>query len=429
MIHHDIQPVFPLTKETNVIHQNIERLPKIHRFLSSKSRGTIHGNTCYKTSLVYLHQFLMIRYSDLTLETIIDSFNSKSIDIYQFLDEFVAFLQTKKLSQSSINQYLTQVKSYLQYYDIDIVPYKFKKRVILPKIPKEDAQAIDQNDIRTILLQCHNRRLKTYLLVLASSGVRAIEACAIRVCDIDFSKYPTKLHIRAEYTKTKRSRDIYISKEATQYLKEWIEYRYGIILDETKSINKRIAECLVFQVHKVGTRKVTPRCIYQKLLQHFHDVLYEVGLDHRKDGMHRRRMISLHSFRRFVKTTISDSFGAGSDYSEWFLGHNKSSYYVSKPEVRAEIYSSKCDKYLTFLDYSTLQADGKTIEAKVNEIKKEKEIMSQKHEQEMEVMQEQITAMGSQLQLVISTITKSDPAVRNNLAKQLVKNGIFKPDP
>jgi integrase len=199
----------------------------------------------------------MIRHSNLTLETVIDSINSKSIDVYQFLDEFVAYLQTKKLSQSSISQYLTEVKSYLQYYDVDIVPHKFKKRVILPKIPKEDAQAIDQNDIRTILLQCHNRRLKTYLLVLASSGVRAIEACAIRVCDIDSSKYPTKIHIRAEYTKTKRSRDIYISKEATQYLKEWIEYRYGINIDETKNINNQIAQCLVFQVHKIGTRKVT----------------------------------------------------------------------------------------------------------------------------------------------------------------------------
>lgn len=371
----------------------------------------------------------MIRHSNLTLETVIDSINSKSIDVYQFLDEFIAYLQTKKLSQSSISQYLTEAKSYLQYHDVDIVPYKFKKRVILPKIPKEDAQAIDQNDIRTILLQCHNRRLKTYLLVLASSGVRAIEACAIRVCDIDFSKYPTKLHIRAEYTKTKRSRNIYISKEATQYLKEWIEYRYGINIDETKSINNQIAQCLVFQVHKIGTRKVTPRAIYQKLLQQFHDVLNEVGFDHRKDGMYGRRQITPHSFRRFAKTTISDSFGAGSDYSEWFLGHNKSTYYVSKPEVRAEIYASKCDKYFTFLDYSTLQADGKTMEAKINEIKKEKEIMSQKHEQEMKEMREQVRSVGSQLQLVISTITKSDGGVRNKLAKQLVKSGVFKPDP
>jgi predicted nuclease with TOPRIM domain len=112
---------------------------------------------------------------------------------------------------------------------------------------------------------------------------------------------------------------------------------------------------------------------------------------------------------------------------QWFLGHHID-YYVKKLDARAEIYANSM-KYLTYLDYSTLRATGKTIEAKVNEIKKEKEIMSQKYEQEMEAMREQVTSLESQLQLVISTNTKSDGTVRNKLAKQLVKNGIFKPEP
>ena len=52
---------------------------------------------------------------------------------------------------------------------------------------REDEQAIDSNDIKEILHHCNNRRLKAYLLVLASGGMRAIEALAIRECDIDFS--------------------------------------------------------------------------------------------------------------------------------------------------------------------------------------------------------------------------------------------------
>jgi hypothetical protein len=46
------------------------------------------------------------------------------------------------------------------------------------------------------------------------------------------------------------------------------------------------------------------------------------------------------------------------------LGHNKSPYYTRKEPERREIYASKCMKYLTFLDYSTLEATGKNIEAK-----------------------------------------------------------------
>lgn len=106
---------------------------------------------------------MVTKYRRLALETIIDSINSKTIDVYKFLDGFVTFIQTKKLSQSSINQYLIGVKSYLQFHDVDIVPYKFKKRVTVPKVPREEELAIDQNEIRTILQQCDNRRLKAYL--------------------------------------------------------------------------------------------------------------------------------------------------------------------------------------------------------------------------------------------------------------------------
>jgi hypothetical protein len=43
--------------------------------------------------------------------------------------------------------------------------------------------------------------------------MRAVEALAIRMKDIDFFLTPTKVHIRGEYSKTKTSRDIYILEE------------------------------------------------------------------------------------------------------------------------------------------------------------------------------------------------------------------------
>ena len=376
--------MFSLPKETMEIHRKMDKLPRVQQFLSSKARGTVYHNRCYKTALAYLYQFLNNKYGSLGLETIIDSINQKTIDVYKLLDEFVAFLHAKKLSQASRNQYLTGVKSYLQFHDVDIVPYKFKVRVTLPKIPREDELPIDQNDVRTILLHCHNQRLKTFILVLASSGVRVIEACAIRFCDIYFDESPTRIHVRAEFTKTKLPRDIYISDEASRYLKEWVEHRVGKDLDKATKSNE-----LVFQVFNTNNRKVEPKTIYNKLVQQFHTLLDEVGFGQRKDGMARRK-ITFHSFRRLVKTAISDAPApAGSEYSEWFLGHRKSPYWAKKPRERAEIYSTRCMKYLTFLDYSTLKATGKTIEAKINELEKEKQIMGQKYEQEIQELREQ----------------------------------------
>ena len=390
--------MFSLSKETVDMHQNLNKLAKVQQFLSSKSRGTVSNNHPYRTSLAYLYQFLAAKYSGLTLESIIDSINNKKIDVYKFLDEFVAFLHSRKISQASRNQYLTGVKSYLQYHDVDIIPYKFRMRVTLPKIPREDEKPIDGDDIRTILVKCHNRRLKTYLLVLASSGVRAIEACALRVLDIYFDESPVRIHVRPEYSKTKRPRDVYISDEAARFLKEWVEHRFGVIFDNNTKIDKQTSESLVFQVFNIHNLKVEPQTIYNKLVQQFHELLDEVGFGQRKDGM-QRRQITFHSFRRFVKTTISNS-PAGSDYSRWFLGHTKSSYYVPKLAVRAEIYSTKLMKYFTFLEYPTIAATGRNFDARINELEKEKQIMSQKHEEEMKSLHERMDRMDRIMKLM-----------------------------
>jgi hypothetical protein len=97
--------------------------------------------------------------------------------------------------------------------------------------------------------------------------------------------------------------------------------------------------------------------------------------------MPQNRTISFHSFRRFAKTTIS--IQAGSDFSEWILGHKKSSYYTVKPETKADIYSTKCMKYLTFLEFSTIEATGRSMEAKIEELEKVNQLMGQKHEEEI----------------------------------------------
>jgi len=209
---------------------------------------------------------------------------------------------------------------------------------------------------------------KAYLLVLASGGMRAVEGLAIRIKDIDFSVTPTKIHIRKEFVKTKVSRDIYISDEATRYLKQWLEWKYNN-KERLRTVNQ---DDLAFTLHT----SANPNTVYVKILEEFEKLLAIAGLDERKEGMTKRRKITLHSLRRFVKTVISDQ--TNTDYSEWFLGHNKSPYYTKKEPERREIYATKCMKYLTFLDYTTLEATGKNIEAKLSEKEREIQLLRQR---------------------------------------------------
>jgi hypothetical protein len=62
--------------------------------------------------------------------------------------------------------------------------------------------------------------------------------------------------------------------------------------------------------------------IHDDIAKSFAKTLDRTGKGEREDGNKNRRQITLHSFRRFVKTTISDL--GYSDYSEYFIGHSGS---------------------------------------------------------------------------------------------------------
>jgi hypothetical protein len=87
-----------------------------------------------------------------------------------------------------------------------------------------------------------------------------------------------------------------------------------------------------------------------------------MGKGLREEGSNnRRRQITLHSFRRFVKTTISDL--GYSDFSEWFIGHSGSTYWTKKDSDKGEIFR-KVEPYLTFLNIVKLERQGRIYRVK-----------------------------------------------------------------
>jgi integrase len=213
-----------LIKETN-------ELERVKQFLNSKARKSPKTKTTYSIALSHFQIFLhKSEFKNYNAETILIPLVQGKINVYSLLDRFVGYLIDikTKLSYQSFIVYIAGVKSYLEYYDVDISSNKFRKKVTLSSKDKRTKEPIDSEDIKTILLACTNVRLKTLLLVLCSSGMRVGEALSLRNADVNFDESPTKIHIRAENTKTRQERDIYISDEATKELKKFIDSRYGI---------------------------------------------------------------------------------------------------------------------------------------------------------------------------------------------------------
>ena len=112
-----------------------------------------------------------------------------SDECYKVLNNYAVYLRrNRKISALSIKQRIVSVKNFLEYYDVDISPRKFRLKVKLPKIVRKNKMALAKEDIVNILNGCSNIRLKTYVMLLAGTGMRATEALSTRLCDYNLSQ-------------------------------------------------------------------------------------------------------------------------------------------------------------------------------------------------------------------------------------------------
>jgi integrase len=349
----------------------IEIYPKVRKFLNSISRNSVRTGRTYNYALSHFQTFLQSEYKNYDIETVLIALEEKEIDVYDLLDDFVGYLILRHdtsngntpLSPNTIRLYFDGVESYLEDNDVEVSKRKLKRRVRLPKKYKGIKEPINAQDIRDILLSCTHDTLKAFLLVLASSGMRSMEALTLRNCDVKFSTVPTTIHIRAEISKTNQENYIYISNEASKELKKFIDSKYSQV-DEFKKYPNH----LVFS-KEIYNESIDPINIYRMLHGHFIKLLEKVEKDKRRDGQGmQRRKISFHLFRTYVFTKVSNT--AGTSFALWLLGKPKSEYWQSEESERRELYI-KCEKYLTFLDYPTVDAVGKDFESKLQERDKE----------------------------------------------------------
>lgn len=375
--------------------QAVYQLPRIKQFIDKKARRSVKTGRTYLSALVKLNAFTKKEYNH-NAYSIVDTLLKMKVNVYDLLDGFISFLPTVKegITANTIGNYIAALKSYFGANDIDIVPSKFKHKVTLPRKNNEKELPIDASDIRKILLSCSNRRLKSYILILCSSGVRAdTEACSIRNRDIDFASNPVKIHIRADYTKTKTARDVYLTDEAVYHLKQWKKFKNNNEQDE-----------LVFAAyendipHTVEDTKRIANNIYFRLTVEFAKLLTSVGMDQRKEtGIieKRRHLITLHSFRRFTFSIINNQTNTA--FAEFILGHANTPYHTVKQEVIKDLFLTRCMTALTVLDYKVLEETGKNHESRLKQKEQEIAILKIKERQHYEEMAQQKEQMNEML--------------------------------
>ena len=248
-------------------------------------------------------------------------------------------------------------------------------------------------------------------MLLAATGMRASEALSIRLCDFDDDSNPPRLFIRGEYTKTRTDRFVFLTKEMSRQLKSWLEYKYrtrrvcfydnftGKSISEYRTPLK-IEGDLLFSMNpsSKGYSSVSIMSLYRGLISAFGKTLECLGKGQKEESPGaQRRKITLHSLRRFVKSTISDL--GYYDYSEWFIGHSGSTYYRRNANEKAEIFQ-KIEPYLTFLNLHQLERRGADIQRKMEEL----ENLNQALRQRDAMNTDAITALSDRLEQVFKEV-------------------------
>lgn len=182
-----------------------------------------------------------------------------------------------------------------------------------------------------------------------------------------------------------------LTQEVARQLKHWLDYKYRTrrvsFYDKNacKSISEyrtppKIDNDLIFstKASSRGYLSVSIQSLYVEFASVFGKTLERLGRGQREESLGaQHRKITLHSFRRWVKSTISDL--GFYDYSEWFIGHSGSTYYRKSEKEKAEIFR-KIEPYLTFLDYEELERKGADIASQLEE--KDRMIQNMMHKQE-----------------------------------------------
>ncbi|HEY7570067.1 MAG TPA: site-specific integrase [Nitrososphaeraceae archaeon] len=358
----------------------------LSKYIKSISLMSASSAREYGFRLHGLANFTKMEYKT-NLDDLIKAIKEGSYDPYDILCNYIAYLQARNtISTSTLKQRVITAKNFLEYYDVDISPRKFKIKIKLPKIVRKDIDALTKEDIINILNACSDIRLKTYVMLLASTGMRASEALCTRLIDYDLGADPPKLLIRGEYTKTKVSRTVFLTQELVVQISLWLEYKYrtrrichkdekgGKTRIEYKTLRKNDRD-LLFSVNSTNP---SIRGLYFQFAANFGKTLDRMGKGNREEVDHsRRRRITLHSMRRWVKSTISD-LGYG-DFSEFMIGHSSSTYYRRTVDEKAALFR-KIEPYLTFLDYQQLERRGADISAQLQEKDKQIQTLVKKQE-------------------------------------------------
>ena len=211
----------------------------------------------------------------------------------------------KKRHPNTIKTYIKTIRAIFEEIgNIEINSRILAKRVKIPKAEEEEPEPFTKEQMRILLDRCSNQAKLKYM-VLKDTGCRIGELVQIRKCDVDLSQKRIAVRVHAKYTKMKKAKTAFITRET--------EPMFRILLKHKKD------EELIFGTSEdVYSAKGSEKAHFAYYRKELAKDYPEFGERYQSNNRHKK---TIHSIRSFSTTqcarAIDESWGHG------YTGHKK----------------------------------------------------------------------------------------------------------
>jgi Phage integrase family len=350
-------------EKTMVLH------PKIQAYINNfEEEGT---RKTFSSLLNTLQKYAVEEYK--SVDAALNKIAKKKIDVYDFLIAFKNHRVNKEVSKRVKKTRINVAVNFLEWTLKIVISRNTLKNFCHWGINNDvnEKGILDRPTVIKILQNCDAPRLKAFLHLEAAIGSRPKEeTCQLRIKDIVFDPKQPFIHFPAEISKTNTARDAFMTQELTEVMKRWLDYKFRErnrrLVDNNKKyqtakyIPTRNDNDLLFSIHEKIKGKRS-RSIYHNISNEFYRLVKSLGLEKRNDI--NRRLITLKSFRDFVKSQISDM--GYEQFSEYHIGHKGSTYWQRNPKDKIKTFKA-IEPALTYLNEDAIVAITQDLRTKTD---------------------------------------------------------------
>lgn len=317
---------------------------------------------------------------------------------YDVLGRYATWLVAERLrtganNERTVNYKISWARTLLDVNFIPISKAVFKALVKSPKCNEPDTSPIEKKTIVSILMAISDIRIRSYVMYLASMGWRATESLTMTIgnlenFDLKTLKFTDTPFINAsgKMAKTKKGKRRQLTSEMARQIEKLLAWNYRnrrihYKLPDGKYVNRKVVlepklTDPIFAPYHSDVSEYAKQAKFSKvskedLLANLYNstskkfgqttdrlsIKWEGGEEGEGNG--KRRMVTLHTMRRFVYTQCKRIVDEG--YAKYHTGRKTHEYDKATPDEIAEDFA-RVEPFLTFFDTSAVERKQQSLE-------------------------------------------------------------------